>query len=967
MKYLSNRDEFLKKSIIKIDKYKAIEDDSSINEEIESGPFANDIPWNDSLLGRLINSTIRKAKVGANLVRIKQVARRLNDAFEDLLARSAEGQLKKEELAQKNKITIYKFLEALQISVESGEKVYIIKNLTDLAIRDFKEFIEVTPADELAVDKTDLEKLVKKLEDFRKFLDDLNDDEGVDYEEEENVKTEVDDSPGVDDEPAKEEEDAEKIRELFYTTTITLLNSVVSLCDVIKTKKIDTSDSTTNQPESTEKQKTTTVATKEPVKAEEVTSERFFYENESLPIFESKLDPKEIKAINAWKKVNNAYNKSGIGNMVVRIQNLIKNSESGTNVELYKKTINKIGYQVVINEQTIGKNLLSLDALVKEELNPDSENDIPKAISLFGNVILAFKGDLGLASQLIEANQPIKDFITSYDMLKELLPKLKSIKPEENKVTTSEIKDENEIELGKNYKYTNKKGETKDVLAVDKDTVVYPGPDKKYLTSDDKKGDALSGKEFISVATDKSAGSFAVDPTKLKKESKLVRYFEFINEAEEGQSVEDVQGDETATTNKGEEVSDPVKKTTAQEIKDYWEKNINIKSYVMTRTEKERAQIALEKASKNNIIIQGLDPIIEIVKVFNRAYKLHTTQVIPTGRSGGKVSNKTFREYTSFGSGTPDSAGAQGGPYRNNVIFDQWENAVQEIKKQTRFQKVFRQETTLKTEEGNIIKDAGRNLLKFMNDMLDGDTLYKTGKDGKGKQADFIEKYFGATDPEKLSLYLSEKDKEEVNKTADSMPEAKTLSFKKESFKFENYSDLVGTFFYIQNDGKKFFFYIQEVDGEYAYVTYCRSWFFFKNYISKSAISLEKSIPVKDDEKDGSKQYIIKATRIKLTDLIKNDGQFVLNGDYKVKYLTKYSDDKNNAGAASALSADDKDDKFLIGSEKGTLCEVGKDENGKDVTKRFKLENKNIGEVIRSVGGFPVVKADNINKTYFTK
>ena len=179
MKYLSNRDEFLKRSIIKIDEYRTTEDNSSINEEADSGPMANDIPWNDSLLGRLINSTIRKAKVGANLVRIKQVAKRLNGAFEDLLARSAEGQLSKEELAQKNKITIYKFLEALQKSVEDGEKVYAIKNLTDLAISDFKKFIEVTPADELAVEKGDLEKLVKQLEDFRKFLEPFNDDEGV--------------------------------------------------------------------------------------------------------------------------------------------------------------------------------------------------------------------------------------------------------------------------------------------------------------------------------------------------------------------------------------------------------------------------------------------------------------------------------------------------------------------------------------------------------------------------------------------------------------------------------------------------------------------------------------------------------------------------------------------------------------------------------------------------------------------
>lgn len=969
MKYLSNRDEFLKRSIIKIDEYKAVED-KSINEEIESGPMANDIPWNDSLLGRLINSTIRKAKVGANLVRIKQVARRLNGAFEDLLARSAEGQLTKEELAQKNKITIYKFLEALQKSVEDGEKVYAIKNLTDLAIKDFKQFIEVTPADELAVDKTDLEKLVKQLEDFRKFLDDFNDEDGVDVEEEEENKKEStspeesDDSPEETDEV---EEDAEKIRELFYTSTIVLLKSVISLCDVIKTKKITYDNANVNQAKPTEKQ-TNTVTTKEPVKAEEVTTERFFYENESLPIFESKIDPKEVKSINAWKKVEKSYTTSGIGNMVARIQELIKNSESGANVELYKKTINKIGYQVVSNEQTIGKNLLSIDALIKEELNPDSENDIPKAISLFGNVVLAFKGDMNLATKLVEANQPIKDFITSYDKLKELLPKLKAsqAKGEEKTPTASDIKSENDIELGKHYKYTNKKGEVRDVIAVDKDKVVYPGPDKKYLTADDKKGNDLSGKEFISVATDKSSGSFAVDPTKLKKESKLFRYFDFINEAEENEEVtESPEEDETVTTNKGEEVSDPVKKTTAQEIKDYWNENINIKNYVMTRTEVERTQIALEKASKNNIVIQGLDPIIEIVKVFNRAYKLHTTQVIPTGRSGGRVSNKTFREYTTFGDGSPDSAGFRGGPYRNNAIFDQWENAVQEIKKQTRFQKIFRQETTLKTEEGNVIKDAGKNLLKFMNDMLDGDTLYKSGKDGKGKQADFIEKYFGATNAEKLPLYVSEKDKEEVPKIADSMPKAKNLSFKKESIKFEKYSELVGTFFYIQSDGKKFFFYIQEVDSEYAYVTYCRSWYFFKNYISKSAISLEKSIVAKDDEKDGNKQYIIKATRIKLQNLINNDGQFVLNGEYKSKYFTKFDGTKNNVGTPAKLS--EEDDKFLIGSEKGTLCEAVKDENNKDATKRFVLSNKNIGEVIRSVGGFPSVKIDGINKTYFIK
>ena len=112
MKYLSNRDEFLKRSINKIDEYKSLEGkDLEVINEGDSGPFANDIPWNDSLLGRLINSTIRKAKIGANLVRIKAVNRRLKDAFDDLLGQSAVSGLSNEEKAEYNKVLIFSFLE----------------------------------------------------------------------------------------------------------------------------------------------------------------------------------------------------------------------------------------------------------------------------------------------------------------------------------------------------------------------------------------------------------------------------------------------------------------------------------------------------------------------------------------------------------------------------------------------------------------------------------------------------------------------------------------------------------------------------------------------------------------------------------------------------------------------------------------------------------------------------------------
>ena len=148
MKYLSNRDEFLRRSLNKIEEYKSIEDKlDTINED--SGPFANDIPWNDSLLGRLINSAIRKAKIGANLLRIKAVNRRLEDAFEDLLGSSLTAEMSDEDKKNKNKVSVFKFLEELEKEVKAGGNVGEIKRLTDAAIKNISGIEELENKDSL--------------------------------------------------------------------------------------------------------------------------------------------------------------------------------------------------------------------------------------------------------------------------------------------------------------------------------------------------------------------------------------------------------------------------------------------------------------------------------------------------------------------------------------------------------------------------------------------------------------------------------------------------------------------------------------------------------------------------------------------------------------------------------------------------------------------------------------------------
>jgi hypothetical protein len=90
MKHLSKREDFLKRN-----KYSKIQ--NIINEEA-GGPFTNDIPWGDSLVGRLINSFLRKAKIGYNSTKIKP----LIESFKNQLDILISGSLSKDTLTKFN-------------------------------------------------------------------------------------------------------------------------------------------------------------------------------------------------------------------------------------------------------------------------------------------------------------------------------------------------------------------------------------------------------------------------------------------------------------------------------------------------------------------------------------------------------------------------------------------------------------------------------------------------------------------------------------------------------------------------------------------------------------------------------------------------------------------------------------------------------------------------------------------------
>lgn len=143
---------------------------------------------------------------------------------------------------------------------------------------------------------------------------------------------------------------------------------------------------------------------------------------------------------------------------------------------------------------------------------------------------------------------------------------------------------------------------------------------------------------------------------------------------------------------------------------------------------------------QRGFIIDGFDPIIEILRIFNKAYKIYMTPIISKRSqnldgSGAGPSPGTLLEYTDMG-------GSNAGPWRNNELFDQWEDAVYDILGQRKYQVIFDKSTVLRVGD-EIREGKGPMLRQFMTDMLDGDKLYGgMSKDVKGSQAKFLDKYF---------------------------------------------------------------------------------------------------------------------------------------------------------------------------------------------------------------------------------
>ena len=375
-----------------------------------------------------------------------------------------------------------------------------------------------------------------------------------------------------------------------------------------------------------------------------------------------------------------------------------------------------------------------------------------------------------------------------------------------------------------------------------------------------------------------------------------------------------------------EEIVDPKKfvkrKHTSEEIKIEFYK-IFSKKYLkdwevskedITKTEKKTKKVFKELES-DGIVINGIDPIIEIVKLFNKAHKIYWSSVIPSHRSDGRVSNLTFREYTWVGDsgdgGTPDRPSTGG--WRNNTLFDKWEEGVLDIIKDSKYQVLFNENTVIRVGKAdprvNVSKDksdrvkqgGGKTLLKLINSLLDGEKLYKNGA-----QSSFISEYFNVNLKDSEIGYYGGKSK--ISPFEDEKEfKASFKRLKKGDYKYDS-----GIYVCRQesgSDGKPHsrYFYIFKTVGDFIIVKYSSTFKELspKNYkISQGDFPNKIKIDVNDKD---NKPYVYFIGKCKVSDF--KNGIWKIEDPFNIR--TKNNGDSKDINFDDLYQLVDNDDKVV--------------------------------------------------------
>jgi len=791
---------------------------SVINEE---APMANDIPWGDSLVGRLINSFARKSKIAFNKRRISGLVTGLKALFEEMLV-TGTIQMPEESL---RRIETSNLLGILVEQVESGEDVNV---LIDTSTQIREKVIDWNP------DNKDV--MIKAIDDFLEYLRGL--------------KT----GDSVDDETPEEEGESQDPNKIFYQNSRNLLQSVVDLHMMISQNVVrigggqESYDNKINAAKSRLKVGSEYIYTNS--KGEKIRCMLLSLKNQIQrsadkkwltkdDIIGDKLNSdqacvvyKRDKDGNDVQDYNKVYNSQVVellklypiggkepGKVEKPGENVSTNFNKEKYLDLEKKYLSSKNYEILKNLIKMGgqavnvfnakddkqnvkfytdktnnylSSLIKMQAksygistqvtkdikqpngttikkntgqskdikTLKDEISKASKGswsvDLPLGKSSgkvsqppsgVGTMQKAsydiefdfdyiFEAEANLQKEESQAKNAWKKIVNSYNQ-----SKISSLIPEIEKLLKVSIKDgKDEYKKAKSLITTLCKQ-----IVLNKSTVGKPISFEDLVKedlniNDTSKSISLMGRVILSLKEDMGlVGSFgsAIKPLKTfitsfgelekniskisteKKES-LHRYTDFSIILERNEFSEDIK-------NKFDEIF-------TNDIKTYFE---------IQTSEVDEIKNSAKETPGGELLFTTSDPIIEIVRLFHRANRIHTPGVIPSGRTGGKVSNSVFREYEDLGAGggTPEAPGR--GPYRNIELYDSWFNAVQDILSDTKYRPIFSEKTVFQFKneetggEGDKIEKGGKILLRFINNLLSDSKMYNGGAINT-----FIEEYF---------------------------------------------------------------------------------------------------------------------------------------------------------------------------------------------------------------------------------
>jgi len=224
------------------------------------------------------------------------------------------------------------------------------------------------------------------------------------------------------------------------------------------------------------------------------------------------------------------------------------------------------------------------------------------------------------------------------------------------------------------------------------------------------------------------------------------------------------QGTQSGSTQSGGGTSN-----TPQSVEDIWkiyDFDANRSVTRLTQREVDELNALLMKGTQNMRYEpeKRPDPIVSIARIFGEAHQLYFTDVIPSGRPNGRVSQKTFREYYTLGKATGkwEDGSAPAGPFAVKSIFNKWKTGVEKLLMNKEYRKilanvkfvvpgaedkfndnfntkVFEAEGDTTTTPTTTKQSDGQILFEFMNNMLDKNKI----DDFDALRSSLMAKYFG--------------------------------------------------------------------------------------------------------------------------------------------------------------------------------------------------------------------------------